>query len=92
MVWKVETGFSLCCHGYPGTQSVDQADLKLRNPSLSASQALELTSFATTVWLGITVFIAVTNTQEKQFERGKLYLSSCSLDHFGWEGMLKRGV
>jgi hypothetical protein len=36
-----ETGF-LCSPGCPGTHSVDQAGLELRNPPASASQVLEL--------------------------------------------------
>jgi hypothetical protein len=42
---------SLCSPGCPGTHSVDQAGLKLRNPpasaSASASQVLGLKAFAT---------------------------------------------
>jgi hypothetical protein len=34
--------------GCPGTHSVDQAGLKLRNPPASASQMLELKACATT--------------------------------------------
>jgi hypothetical protein len=37
--------------GYPGTHSVDQAGLELRNPPVSASQALGLKACATTAWL-----------------------------------------
>jgi hypothetical protein len=33
---------SLCSPGCPGTHSVDQAGLKLRNPPASASQVLGL--------------------------------------------------
>jgi hypothetical protein len=39
---------SLCSPGYPGTNSVDQAGLKLRNPPASASQMLGLKACATT--------------------------------------------
>jgi hypothetical protein len=39
---------SLCSPGYPGTHSVDQADLKLRNSPASASQVLGLKAWATT--------------------------------------------
>jgi hypothetical protein len=41
---------SLCSPGYPGTHSVDQAGLELRNPpaSASASQVLGLKAYATT--------------------------------------------
>jgi hypothetical protein len=31
---------SLCCPGYPGTLSVDQASLELRDPPVSASRVL----------------------------------------------------
>jgi hypothetical protein len=39
---------SLCSLGCPGTHSVDQAGLQLRNPPASASQVLGLKSCATT--------------------------------------------
>jgi hypothetical protein len=39
---------SLCSPGYPGTHSVDQAGLELRNPPASASQVLGLKECATT--------------------------------------------
>ena len=42
---------SLCTLGCPGTHSVDQADLKLRNPPASASQVLGLKVCTTTAWL-----------------------------------------
>jgi hypothetical protein len=38
---------SLCSPGFPGTHSVDQAGLELRNPSASASQVLGLKASAT---------------------------------------------
>jgi hypothetical protein len=40
-------GFSSC----PGTHSVDQAGLELRNPPASASHVLGLKTCATTAWL-----------------------------------------
>ena len=46
---------SLCSPGYPGTHSVDQAGLELRNPPVSASQVLGLNTCATTAWLTFTV-------------------------------------
>jgi hypothetical protein len=39
---------SLCSPGCPGTHSVDQAGLELRNPPASASRVLELKACATT--------------------------------------------
>ncbi|EEQ62534.1 hypothetical protein CBFG_06246 [Clostridiales bacterium 1_7_47FAA] len=42
---------SLYSSGCPGTHSVDQADLKLRNPPASASRVLGLKACATTAWL-----------------------------------------
>jgi hypothetical protein len=39
---------SLCSPGCPGTHSVDQAGLKLRNPPASASQVLGLKACVTT--------------------------------------------
>jgi hypothetical protein len=38
---------SLCSSGCPGTHSVDQAGLKLRNPPASASQMLGLKAYTT---------------------------------------------
>jgi hypothetical protein len=43
-----ETGFSLCSPGCPGTHSVDQAGLKLRNSPASLSQGLGLKACTTT--------------------------------------------
>jgi hypothetical protein len=42
---------SLCSPGCPGTHSVDQAGLELRNPPASAFQVLGLKACATTAWL-----------------------------------------
>jgi hypothetical protein len=42
---------SLCSSGCPGTHSVDQAGLELRNLPTSASQVLGLKACATTAWL-----------------------------------------
>jgi hypothetical protein len=39
---------SLCSPGYPGTHSVDQVGLELRNPPASASRVLGLKACATT--------------------------------------------
>ncbi|GAB1287357.1 Protein-L-isoaspartate O-methyltransferase domain-containing protein 2 [Apodemus speciosus] len=44
----VQLRVSLCSPGYPGTHSVDQAGLELRNPPASASQVLGLKASATT--------------------------------------------
>jgi hypothetical protein len=41
---------SLYSPGCPGTHSVDQAGLELRNPPTSASQVLGLKVCATTAW------------------------------------------
>jgi hypothetical protein len=43
---------SLCSPGCPGTHSVDQAGLKLRNLPVSASQVLGLKACNTTAQLG----------------------------------------
>jgi hypothetical protein len=43
---------SLYSPGCPGTHSVDQAGLKLRNPPASASQVLGLKACPSTAWLG----------------------------------------
>jgi hypothetical protein len=45
--WFFKTGF-LCSPGCPGTHSVYQAGLKLRNPPASASGVLGLKACATT--------------------------------------------
>jgi hypothetical protein len=42
-----EDRVSLCSPGCPGTHSVDQAGLELRNPPASASQVLGLKACAT---------------------------------------------
>jgi hypothetical protein len=42
---------SLCSPGCPGTHSVDQAGLELRNPPASASQVLGLKACTTTALL-----------------------------------------
>jgi hypothetical protein len=41
---------SLCSPGCPGTHSVDQSGLELRNPPASASQVLGLNVCATITW------------------------------------------
>jgi hypothetical protein len=51
--WFFETLYSPGC---PGTHSVDQAGLELRNPPASASQVLGLKACATTAQLGLTFF------------------------------------
>jgi hypothetical protein len=43
-------GFSVCSPGCPGTHSVDQTGLGLRNPPASASQVLGLKVCAITAW------------------------------------------
>jgi hypothetical protein len=50
---------SLCSPGCPGTHSVDQAGLKLRNLPASASQVLGLKAFAITAQLVSLNFKAV---------------------------------
>jgi hypothetical protein len=46
---------SLCSPGYPGTHSVDQAGLKLRNPPASVSQVLGLKACDNTAQLYILI-------------------------------------
>jgi hypothetical protein len=46
----VQDRVSLCSPGCPGTHSVDQAGLKLRNLPASTSQVLGLKACATTAW------------------------------------------
>jgi hypothetical protein len=45
--WFFETGF-FCSPGCPGTHSVDQAGLELRNPPASVSRVLGLKACTTT--------------------------------------------
>jgi hypothetical protein len=47
---------SLYSPGCPGTHSINQAGLELRNPPASASQVLELKVYATITQLGTHVF------------------------------------
>jgi hypothetical protein len=47
----VQDRVSLCSPGCPGTHSVDQAGLELRNPPASASQVLGLKACTTTAQL-----------------------------------------
>jgi hypothetical protein len=48
LFWFFQDRVSLCSPGCPGTQSVDQAGLELRNLPASASQVLGLKACATT--------------------------------------------
>jgi hypothetical protein len=50
---------SLCSPGCPGTHSVDQAVLELRNPCASASRVLGLKACATTARLLFLVCVCV---------------------------------
>jgi hypothetical protein len=50
---------SLCSSGCPGTHSVDQAGLELRNPPASASQVLGLKACATTPGLNLFLWALV---------------------------------
>jgi hypothetical protein len=50
-VWLFRDRVSLCNPGCPGTHSVDQAGLELRNLPASASQVLGSKVCATTAWL-----------------------------------------
>jgi hypothetical protein len=50
---------SRCSPGCPGTHSVDQAGLKLRNSPASASQVLGLKVCTTTAWLFLNVYFYV---------------------------------
>jgi hypothetical protein len=51
VVFVFQDRVSLCSPGCPGTHSVDQAGLELRNLLASASQVLGLKACATTAWL-----------------------------------------
>jgi hypothetical protein len=60
LVWfglVFQDSVSLCSPGCPGTHSVDQAGLELRNPPASATQVLGLKACATTAWLKISIAV-----------------------------------
>jgi hypothetical protein len=61
---------SLCNPGCPGTHSVDQASLKLRNPPASASQVLGLKVCATTAQHNYTLiqYLAIKNNDFTKFK------------------------
>jgi hypothetical protein len=65
---------SLYSPGCPGTHSVDQAGLELRNPPASASRVLGLKACATTPGSGLECFNTAT---EKKVEHGSGLVSSC---------------
>jgi hypothetical protein len=48
--WWFQDRVSLCSPGCPGTHSVDQVGLQLRNPPASASQVLGLKACVITAW------------------------------------------
>ena len=51
-----KTGFLCVGWGWPGTHSVDQSGLELRNPPASASQVLGIKVCATTAWPAVNSF------------------------------------
>jgi hypothetical protein len=53
---------SLYNPGCPGTHSVDQAGLELRNPPASASQVLGLKACATTILPALKLLMEISNT------------------------------
>ena len=65
---------SLCSPGCPGTHSVDQAGLKLRNPPASASQVLRLKAWA--IMPGSWYIFKRSKCQVKQGETTKVRLRS----------------
>jgi hypothetical protein len=66
-----EDRVSLCSPGCPGTHSVDQAGLELRNLPASASQVLELKAWATTTLNSLFMYMKV---KQFKFERDRLKL------------------
>jgi hypothetical protein len=66
---------SLCSPGCPGTYSVDQAGLELRNLPASASQVLGLKACATTAQLLTTFFINMPSYFILLFRSGNLVIS-----------------
>jgi hypothetical protein len=77
---------SLCSPGCPGTHSVDQAGLKLRNPPASASQVLRLKACSTTAQLHLNILNArslkclkTTFLSKVYLKRQTRLLSSCLL-------------
>jgi hypothetical protein len=57
--WFFRDRVSLCSPGCPGTHSVDQVGLELRNPPASASQVLGLKACTTTLSLASTSICVV---------------------------------
>jgi hypothetical protein len=51
LIFFFQDRVSLCSPGCPGTHSVDQAGLELRNPPASASRVLGLKACATMIYL-----------------------------------------
>jgi hypothetical protein len=70
---------SLCSPGCPGTHSVDQAGLELRNPPASASQVLGLKACATTAWLYLFVdFICLSVRGSRVYTGGHGHFCLCT--------------
>ena len=67
--WFFQDRVSLYSPGCPGTHSVDQAGLELRNPPTSASRVLGLKACATTTRLYMTKFEG--GWKEKEEEEGR---------------------
>jgi hypothetical protein len=70
---------SLCSPGCPGTHSVDQAGLELRNSPASASQVLELKACATTPgftqsWLSCSILCLSDNSPNRWISSGLTHL------------------
>jgi hypothetical protein len=64
---------SLCSPGCPGTHSVDQTGLELRNPPTSASQVLGLKACTTTAWhfIFVCLFVCLFKEQKNVSSAGK---------------------
>jgi hypothetical protein len=80
---------SLCSPDCPGTYSVAQAGLELRNPPASASQVLGLKSCATTARHGLNFCLFVCFLFFVFRDRDSLYSSGCPGTHFVDQAGLK---
>jgi hypothetical protein len=83
---------SLYSPGCPGTHSVDQAGLELRNPPASASRVLGLKACTTTAWLYVSFFLFsfwFACLFVCFWDRVSLYNLGCSGTHFVDQAGLK---
>jgi hypothetical protein len=78
--WFFQDRVFLCSPGYPGTHSVDQAGLELRNPPASASQVLRLKACATTDPYTLTLNFSFPKISALRAEGTSFYKTSSCCD------------